>query len=168
MVALLADNISGNITPEYVRDLLLSLRPPYGGFYWNVAVETEVETISVPIKAAGTTVVTNVRDMTHIASNRLRYDGVSDRHFHIAGSVSMTAAGNNKVLGVSIGHNGTEIPGSDLHRKIGTGADVGSTALHADVMMEPGDFLELMVHNDTDDTNMTIELGYFFAMGMII
>lgn len=168
LLVLLASNLSGNISATDVRDMLRSLRAPFGGYYWSSAAETEIVTQSVPVKAAGTTLVTNVRDMTHIASNRLRYDGVSDRHFHVSASFSMTAAGNNKVLGVSIGHNGTEIPGSDLHRKVGTGADVGSTAIHIDVMMEPGEFVELLVHNDTDDTNMTIELGYFFALGMLI
>ena len=86
----------------------------------------------------------------------------------------MTADDNNQIIEPGIYHwddslgSGSVLESSKLQRKISTGADLGSTALHTDVMMDTNDYLELHIKNTTSGTNGTINLGYLFAMGMII
>lgn len=165
---LLADNISGAISPQDLRDFLVSVTPPYGAMSRNVASATTIVTPGTYYKAAGTTTVGNVRNMDMPTDNRLRYTGVSPRHFHIAVTVAMTTASVNNVVGLKIAKNGTVIDSSITRRYVTTGADIGSTALHGDIVLSTNDYLELWVTNESDTDSVTIQELYFFAMGMLV
>ena len=79
----------------------------------------------------------------------------------------MTAAGNNKVFELSIAKNGVSIAAGHIARKIATGADVGTGALHVFTKLDTGDYISLVVAGVTDTTNLTMTHGNLFAMGMI-
>lgn len=108
------------------------------------------------------------------ASNRLRYIGADSRHMHIAVSIMMTAATNNQITRWRVAHyddSGTSLTtnvASEVQRKVGTATDIGSTALHADLMMDQNDYLELHVANGTGTSNITCDLMYLFALGMLM
>lgn len=170
--ALLADNNAGDISPQDVRDFLFSMKRPMGSYYITSASQTSISSQSTPVKAAGTTALSDntvayLFDMP--ANNRLRYTGTPDIHAHIAISTSMTTASNQKLVELSVYKNGTtQLAHSIVRRFVSTGADVGSTALHADVMLSTNDYIELWVANETDDTNLTIQFLYVFAVGMFV
>lgn len=170
--ALLADNNTGAISPQDVRDLLVSAAPPYGSIYLSSSSETSIGGIGTWTKAAGTTTSTNLKEFTMPASNRLTYTGTPDVHVHVAVSVSMTSASNNQTVGLRIGKNGsaagTDAVASEVRRFVSTGADIGSTAIHFDTMMSTNDYLELFVANHTSTGNLTIGYMYFFALGMLV
>ena len=169
---LLADNTVGAISPQDLRDLLASVVQPYGSLHFTTPAPTTPA--GAALKALGTTTSVNLSGFDMPVSNRLRYTGSVTRHAHIACSVSFTMGGNNKVAGLYIYHfdasadSGAVLDHSHIERFVGTGADIGSTALHADVMMDINDYLEIWVENHTDNAAITIEKGYLFVLGMTV
>ncbi len=159
---------AGSITPQRVRDLIVSLSPPYGGLYFSSAVATTISTPGTMVKALGTTTLTNARDITMPSNNRLTYTGIPDRHFHIVLSTAFTTAGTNDDLSIAVAKGGVVLAHSKLTRFAATGMDQGSTASHADVVLSTNEYLEAFVTNEDAAENVTIEQGYLFAMGMII
>jgi hypothetical protein len=167
LLVLYADNSVGAISPQDLRDFVESAAPPYGSFSTNVAAATTL-TQDVYSKMAGTTTAGDMNQFDMPVDGRLRYTGVPNRHMHIAVTTSFTCANNNKVIGLKIAKNGTVLDDTIARRKVSTGADIGSTALHGDVMLSTNDYLELFLTNETDSTNATIENVYFFAVGMLM
>ncbi len=168
---LLADNSSGAVSAQDLRDMLESLRNDHGEISITSAVETTIDTINVWVEAdAGTWALTaGVTNNFSMGTNgRLQYDGNETRLFHIACSVAWISAGNGKVYELAIGVDGTPITPSITRRKIGTGADVGATAVHALTQLATSSYLSLMVRNITDAVNVTLSLSNLFAMGMLI
>ncbi len=166
--ALFPDNTAGDISPQDLRDFLVSTAPAHGSFSRLVAAPTTIATPGVYVKAAGTTVLrADGAGFDMHQDGRLRFIGVSPRHLHIAVTVSMTSSGPNNVVGLKVAMNGSLLDDSIARRFLGTGSDVGSTALHADVPMVTNDYLELFVTNETDTDSVTIEELYFYAMAML-
>ncbi len=169
LTSLFADGqAAGSITPQDVRDAIISLSPPYGGLSFTIPAATTISTPGVMVKAAGTTAVTNVRDFTTPGDNRLTFVGVSPRHMHIAMSLSFTTAGTNDRLSIAIARNGSVLTPSKLTRFVGTGSDQASTASHADIILNVDDFLEIFVTNEDAAADVTVEQGYIFACGMLV
>jgi hypothetical protein len=159
---------AGAITPQDARDLIDSLTPPYGGFSFTSAVATTIGVQGTMVKALGTTTSTNLRNFTMPSNNRLTYIGVPDRHMHIAVSISFTTSGNNDDISLAVAKNGVVVEHSKLTRFLATGMDHGATAIHADFLLSTNGFLELFVTNEDSTSDVTIQQGYVFAMGMIV
>ena len=159
---------AGSITPQDMRDLIVSLRAPFGGLYISAPAATTIATPGTMVKAAGTSLATSLREMTMPENNRLTYTGVPDRHFHIVASASMTGMGTNDNISVAIAKNDTVLDHSKLTRFVGTGSDQGSVAGHADAILATNDYLEIFLTNEDAAANVTLEQGYLFAMGMIV
>lgn len=167
--------IDNSISEQDLRDLIISIgQLPYGGIHTLTSVETTISDVDTYVKGACTTQTSNLRNFDMPADNRLRYTGTIPFHMHIACSISMTAAGNNKLASFklykyddSLG-SGAVIDGSQVNRFMSIGADEGSTALHWNVILDENDYLELHMANLTDSTNITITNLYMFAMGMSI
>ena len=157
IVALLADNISGDISAQDVRDMFESDKQSEGECYVSAAAATTPA--GSYLKALGTTTFvggTNFDDDGG-TSNRLKYIGVEPVHADIVCAFSMTCGGNLKVLGVGIAKNGTFITASEIQRKIGTGTDIGAGACQASVSLSNGDYVEVFVNNHTDNATITLD-----------
>lgn len=166
--ALLADNTVSGISAQDIRDMLKSLTPEMGSLYLSAAIETVIAANNTWTKALGTTLVGSMmREFSMPSDGVIQYDGAEDRHFHIACSISTTSQGSNQVVRVAIAKNGTPLPGW-MRKKIGTGTDEESTALHADAMMSTGDQLAIYLMNETSAGNLTLTAGYLFGVGMIV
>lgn len=177
IIALL--NVTGGdpMPASLMRDIMHSLQPTFGSLYVTSSAETVIAVQDTFVKVAGTTALSNpsnVHKMDMPANNRLRYTGVSPRHMHIACSIMMTSELNNQVTRWRLYHydaseaSGATLVHSEVQRKVGTATDIGSTALHADVVMEENDYLELHVANGTGTGNITCDLMYLFALGMLV
>jgi len=168
--ALLADNQSGDISPQDVRDFVVSCGFPYGAYYLTSPTATAITGANAWIKAAGTTTSTNIKEFT-ATDNRLTYAGAAPVHIHCVSSVSFTCESNNQVVHLRVVKNGdetlTDSVASNLQRKVGTGTDVGAVAVHSDTMMSSGDYIELWVMNETSGADVTVQNLYTFAMGML-
>lgn len=172
MLALLADNTSGDLSEQDLRDMFVSLqRVPHGRLSLDVAANTAIAIAGTYYKAAGTTALaahyTDFDDGGG-ADNRLRYTGVDDIHAHIAVSTSMTADSNNQIIGLQLAKNGVAQANTRARHKHATGTDIGSTALHGDFLMSTNDYIELFVTNETSTDPVQIEDLYVFALGMYV
>ena len=159
IVALFANNTAGDISPQDLRDFVVSSHPAHGEIDVTSAAETTINTVNVWENAAGTFTLAEGTEMDMNTNGQLRYTGAATESFEVTMHCSMTAAANNKVRELGIGKNGTIIPYSFSRRKVATGADVGAMATSTIVSLATNDYLTIMVRNTTDATNMTVELG---------
>ncbi len=159
---------AGSITPGDVRDLIVSLSPPYGAFYFTATAATTIAVAGTFVKAEGTTVLTNALDFTMPSNNRLTYTGVPDRHMHLVLSASFISAGTNDNISIALARNGAVITHTEMTRFLATGADQGSTAAHGDIILSTNDYIELFVTNEDAAVDVTVQQAYVFAMGMIV
>ncbi len=173
----LADNNTGAISPQDVRDLMVSLQGQMAQVsVAGNAVETSIATVSTYTEAdlTGATlseqssVIGSTDDFDMPATGRLRYLGATTRHFHISVSISFTAAGNNKEFHFRLAKNGTPSAEAEVRRKVGTGTDVGSTAIHWITSLAQNDVLALYAQNVSDDTNLTIVSANVQCVGMMV
>lgn len=168
---LFANNSTGDISPQDLRDLVDSLTPGHGSIMLVTPLPTTIPGAGQYVKANGTTQLstqTMHRDFTMPMNNRLMWSGITSVHCHVVSSLSMSSGGNNVDIGVKLTKNGVEIDHSNLRRKISTGADIGSTAIHGDFQMNPGDYVELYVANLTNTSTITLEEFYLFIVTMLM
>lgn len=160
----------GAISANDVRDLIVSMLSPYGGGYMEGnATATTINTIDTFEDVAGTiTANSALREVTCSAGGVLTYTGTPVRHFHVVTNLSMTAASNNQVIKFAWFKNGTTKLPAELHRKVGTGTDVGAASIHTDAMLSTGDTLQLKVTNGTSTASITVTHLYAFIMGMFV
>ena len=160
---------TNQITAQDVRDLIASMVMPCGNCYFeDNASATTINTLNVYEAIAGTYLSDLTTDMTVNAAGLFTYTGTPDRHFHIASSVSLTAAGNSKTVNLKWFKNGSTGLQSKHSRFIATGANESAMAVHADAMLSTNDTLQLKIANATDTTNFTVTNAYCFLMGMFI
>ena len=167
LITALADNITGAITPEDMRDIVESLKTPHGGLYETVGTPTAIAVPGTYYKVNGTfALLPHNHLVTPDTTGRLTYTGVSDRHFHVVVSCSMTCASNNQTLGFELAHNGVPMPASQLKRRVGTGTDIGAVALHGDALLSSNDYIEIFLTNETSTAEVTMTNMYLYMMGM--
>lgn len=170
---LFADNTSGAISPQDLRDFVESCAFNYGGAYMNLGTAA-----ATTVSGAGTFYQTNwnslgaasnVKNFTVSTAGRLTYTGTPTVHAHIACTISYSVAvAAAKELEFRIAKNGTTAAGSAVIVNTNGNTTKESTAIHWDAMMTTNDYLELHVANNTDTTDVTLEMAYLFAMGMFM
>jgi len=130
----------------------------FGSYYFSGSSATD-NIADTPIKAAGTTTVGFTNGFTHVASNRLVYNGAITRTFEIIATVSVSSSGATESK-MHLYKNGTTlIAGSTIDRTIGAGSDVGAVAITALVSLDEDDFIELWCESDNSADDITIEAG---------
>lgn len=171
LLTLWADNTIGAISPQDGRDFILSMKNPHGSLMLTTPAATTIAVPGTFYKAAGTTQLSTQTDhylVDQPVNNRLRYTGTTVRHFHIVATLGMTTTGTNDVLGLAIAKNGVVLDHSKTRRFVGSGADIGSTAIHADTSLNTDDYLEVFVTNENAAVTVTLQTLYMFAMGMFM
>jgi len=170
LLVLLADNATGDISPQDVRDMLVSLQPR-GGDIAVLAADRAAVTIADTTNYVEVTAPVWTLDADSHAdwdesggNGRLTYLGVADVTVQAAGHVSMTAAANNQVIHFRLMKNGTTAASSEVQRKVGTGADVGAAAMSETFQMSTGDYLSLAVRNATSTASVTVECAAIHAL----
>ncbi len=167
MQTILANNTSGAISPTDVRDLMETLRHGHGEISVTSSAATTPDDTDAYKTMAGTYALSaDVHNWDMNTNGQLRYTGAAQRTCHVAMSVSFLSASNNQVVHFRIGKNGTSIAQSETVRKLSTGADIGSTALHAFTTVVTNDYLTLMVRNESSTATVTASFLNMFAMDM--
>ncbi len=155
----LANNTTGDITPESIRDMLVSLRAARGGLHITSSAATTV-TAGTPIKALGTTALSgnevDVDDGGAGANNRLRFDPDETiesgftRFFLFTATLSVTTSVSNVVVKAYFAKNDTIVVATEVDRKVGTGSDVGAMPLTGHISLGSGDYVEVFIDTDTN------------------
>lgn len=172
IMALLANNATGDISPQDVRDMVESVRNRSG----QISVD-EVDGAAIVISDT-VTYFEATAPAWHLSpaadgfseaggNGRLTYVGVADVMVHASCTVSFSSPSNNQVLHVVLAKNGVIDDHSEVIFKIGTAGDAESTAMHVIVAMSTNDYLSVKVRNSTSIANVTLLVANLQAMSMI-
>lgn len=154
------------IGSDDMRDLIESMKMPYGRAYFEGNVtESIIAAIDTFVTVAGTYINGGGEDVTTTAAGVFTYTGIPTRHFHIVSNFDMTAAANNQTVSFCWFKNSSIALPVAINQRVGTGTDVRTMSVHADVMLSTGDTLELRVANRTSTANVTCSNAYLFIMG---
>jgi len=171
ILALLADNTSGDISPQDIRDAFVSWRMSHGQIYVPVASAAAVTISNTSSYFEATEPAWTLSSGAHLfdessGNGRLTYTGAVTSTIHVACTISMTCASNNQVLHARLGVDGTTDETSEVIIKVGTGADVVSTAAHLLIDISPGSHISLWLRNETSSANITIQAANIQCVGM--
>lgn len=171
ILALLADNTNQDISPQDLRDAIVSLIPSYGGVYMATnATATAIATIdTLVVSNWGTNgLVTNLANFSIGSNGRLTYTGATDVHVAISCSLSAHVTVNAaKSLMFTIHKNGSEVNGSRIVMESTGNQDDIATSIHCDISMSTNDYVELWTANETDTNDITVTHAYLFALSQI-
>lgn len=168
ILTLFADNTTGNISAQDLRDMVVTLEPDRGEMHVTSASATTVSDTTSYFPAVGTYTLDSGDDWDMNTNGQLRYIGTPDRYCEITCSFSVTAASNNQVLHFALCKNGSLISASDTQRKVGTGGDVGSGGVHGATTVSTNDYICLAVRNETSATNVTFVTAEVYAKGIAV
>jgi hypothetical protein len=99
-------------------------------------------------------------------NGRLRYTGATTRMFHVACTMSFSAASVNDQLVLGVAKGGTVIAASKAINHTQLTTETQSTALHVMIELAANEYLEIFVGNLTSASDATLKTMNLFAMGM--
>lgn len=167
--SLLADNTSGAISPQDVRDMLISLIPSRGELSLSSAATTTISTVNTPVKIAGTTTFSSdERDVDMPENNRLRYTGTVAKDFHVLVAFGGKSASSNQNFTVYVAKNGTVISKSG-NKGFFSSVSFEEPAGFCQVFTEltNNDYVEAWIENNTGTANFDISSLNVSMQGVI-
>ena len=170
LVALFVDNTGGAIMPQMLRDFLESSNPSHGGLHFTDPGTPTTITQQSTFTVAGNTgdQLLNPHRFDQPSSGRLRYVGRVAAYARIlfTGSMSSPSA-NNQIARLAIAINGVIQTPSITRTKLGSAGDTQAIALSFEAQLNPNDYLEVWISNDSSANNLTIEHGYLSALAFL-
>ena len=97
-------------------------------------------------------------------NGRLRYTGSTTKKFHIAATLSATAATANDVFVFAVAKSGSVLGESKV---LGSSGGTQFSSLHAYCTLANNEYLELYIGNTSAGRNFTVKSLNLFAMGMM-
>lgn len=164
LLALFADNITGAISEQDLRDFVVSLLGEYGSLKTISGVTNQAQT-ATPVKMTGWTAdglsvgvtVAHANDEMTIVTDgvyRVEWDacfiGTNSKTYLLA-------------LYVDTGGGYADAGLPRIERKLGTGGDVGSAHMHGEVSLGAGDKIAIYSHSSDGGTAFTLKEGSFTA-----
>lgn len=116
---------------------------------------TTINTINVPVKAAGTFVTNGTSNFTSDTTGRLTYTGATTETVSVMASVSIDVVGVNQKITIYIAKNGIVLPAAKINRVFDSG-DIGNVGIFYNISMVASDYLEVFVANATGTNNLTV------------
>jgi hypothetical protein len=160
LIALLADNSTGDISAQDLRDLVETLIPDQGAIFIDTTA-TAPTAITTPgtfeLLAGGTLEKSNGRNFTMDQDGRLTYEGTATRRCIVWVSLSYTIDQNNHETRWRIHKTGVHDPATEIIREVGTGTVPVNITLNGHITIEPGDYIEVVVTDVTGTANITVE-----------
>lgn len=167
---LFADNTSKQITPARARDLIESCVPSRGAIHFvDNVTNTVIVTQGTWTKAANTGTLIAANRFSMPSDGRLQYDGVVPVVVRLAVSLSISlATGSGDIIGAALGINGTAIYTPSIMRtKLAAAGDVQALSLLVDTTLNPGDYVELFLMNESTTADLLVSHGYLTALGFL-
>jgi hypothetical protein len=165
--ASLPDNSTGAIVPSNLRDLVESLTSSFGSMHFtDPGTPTTITTPATYVKAANTTVAQGLRKFTMPANNQLQYTGTTAVHGMVHATMSVSSAASNQLLDFAIYKNGIQVPESIMKTKVANAGDLQAVCVSVMLDINPGDYFELWVADETSAANLTVQHGYLSIMTM--
>ena len=116
---------------------------------------TTINTINVPVKAAGTFATNGTSNFTSDTTGRLTYTGATTETISVTASVSIDVVGVNQKITIYIAKNGIVLPAAKISR-VFTNGSIGNVGVFYNVSMTASDYLEVFVSNGTSTNDLTV------------
>jgi len=116
---------------------------------------TTINTINVPVKAAGTFVTNGTSNFTSDTTGRLTYTGATTENVTVSASVSIDVVGVNQKITIYIAKNGIALSAAKINRVFDSG-DIGNVGIFYNISMTASDYLEVFVANATGTNDLTV------------
>lgn len=160
---LLADNTSGAISAQDLRDFLVSAAPRVASYYISSSSATTISVAGTYYKAAGTTTQVGTNGSWSHSTNRLTYTGSPDVDVIVRATVTATCGTSNQVIGLRFLLNATpDTPStaSTARVELLTTPDESQVAVETVFTMSTNDYVELWVTNETATNSVTLDNAY--------
>ncbi len=152
ILALLADNTTGDISPQDLRDTIVSILGGYGAIYLHGGSTAQTSISATPAKVTGfaSNGISSGTTPDH-ANDKITILTAGD--YLVAGAVSFSGT-LSKTFFVEIYKNstGTEYA---FERKLGTGGDVGAAPVGGLITLAVNDEISLYVSSSDGGTSFT-------------
>jgi hypothetical protein len=145
LLALLADNTTGDISPQDVRDMLVTVHGVYGGIYIQDGSTPQTGIDTTPTKMTGWATNTASAGTTPDQANNQITVGTDGVYLiwasvGFSGSVNTTFQGHLRVNDIE--------SWAGFHRKLSAGGDVGSVSFVSLLVLSADDVLSIYIESD--------------------
>lgn len=171
VLSLLADNNVGAISPQDIRDTVISLLNDHGQLYQaGTPAATTISTQDTWTLAniVTPTLLGGPERFDNPSGHRLRYTGGETRRFNVMvfGALSLTTPAHD--LSVGIARNGSIQTQANNKLSVVTGINFAAFCLGGQIALGSNDYVELYLQNNTNTDNITVEQMSMFAQGMLV
>ena len=170
LLAQLPDNTSGDISPEDIRDVVVSLFPSRGQLDLTASASTTFALTNTWYKLAGTTALdaTLGQDgFSQAADNELRATKAVNQVLLVTANVELVCASNNKTFGLTFAKNGTAITGIHVSAVLSDSGKGYGFSISTLIPTAANDIVSVYVRNETDTTAVTATSLTLSAVGFI-
>jgi hypothetical protein len=169
----LADNTSGNITAQVVRDLLVSLYPSRGQLELasGGSVATSFASSGTYVAVAGTTMLDTAVCTSCVSmpgNGQLRWEKGSSHVLNAQATLEVLPAANNKRYTFTFAKNGTPIPELAFTAFYGNlSGNPAGVFLSGLIPIVEDDIISVVAKNDTDTTALTASVLTLGGVGFM-
>jgi hypothetical protein len=170
LLAQLPDNITGDISPEDIRDAVVSLFPSRGQLDLTASAATSFSGQNVWTKLAGTTALdaTLGQDgFSQYANNELRATKAVNQVLLVTANVELVCGANNKTYGLTFAKNGTPLSQVHISAVLADSNEGYGFSLTTLIPTAANDIISVYVRNETDTTAVTATSLALSAVGFI-
>ena len=171
LIVALADNTTGAITPEDIRDLLVSLYPSRGQLILQTPVATTFSGSGVYTPLAGTTVIDTAVCSTCVSmpgNGILQVTKPQTQVILANATLEVLPAGNNKRYTFTFAKNGTALPELAFTAFYGNlSGNPAGVFLSGLIPIAANDQISVVVRNDSDTTAITASVLTTSIVGML-
>lgn len=170
LLAQLPDNTTGLISPEDIRDAVVSLFPSRGQLDLTASASTTFALTNTWYKLAGTTALdaTLGQDgFSQFADNELRATKAVNQVLLVTANVELVCASNNKTFGLTFAKNGTAITGIHVSAVLSDSGKGYGFSISTLIPTVANDIVSVYVRNETDTTAVTATSLTLSAVGFI-
>ena len=173
LLAQLPDNTTGDISPEDIRDCVVSLNPCRGQLELasGGSAATTFASSGTYVKVAGTTALDTTVDNATVSqpsSGVLKVLKNVSQVMLVNATIEVLPAANNKRYTFTFAKNGTAVPGLAFTAFFGNlSGNPAGIFLSGLLAMTYNDELSVVVKNDTDTTSITAQVLTISLIGFI-
>lgn len=158
LLAQLPDNTTGDISPEDIRDVVVSLFPSRGQIDLTAGGTTTFALTNTWYKLVCTTALDTglgQDGFSQASSNEIRATKAVNQVLLCTATVEVSSGGNNKTYSFTFAKNGVPITTSHVSDKFETSGALKTVTVIALIPTVQNDTISVYVRNDTDTTNLT-------------
>lgn len=170
LLAQLPDNTTGLISPEDIRDAVVSLFPSRGQIDLTASAATTFSGANVWTKLAGTTALDATLGQDGFSmpgNNELKATKAVNQVLLCVANVEASCASNNKTFGMTFAKNGTPIGTFHVSQKMDTGGASYFFSFSALIPVVQDDIISVYARNESDTAALTASNLTISAVGFI-